>query len=705
MFFQENVNCWKVTPARNVAFLIDGENYFRAVAEACEAARQAIYIIGWDIDSRIRLCRDEPSNDERLGAFVDRLAHQNPDLHIHILEWDFAMLYSLERETLPLLSFGWKTHERVHFALDDNHPVGASHHQRIVVVDDQIAFVGGFDLASCRWDTAKHAPHHPERCDDGKSYGPFHDVQMMVGGQTASFLGDLARRRWEDATGEHIPTPKVEGQVPWPAWIPCDLDDTTVAILRTQPEHDNRSEVREIEQFYLEAIARAQSCIYIENQYLTSHIIGAALEKALSKPEGPEILMVLPLKCSGWLEQQTMGTLRQRLIEKLQKADRYQKLKICYPHREGLESEIINVHSKVLIIDDTLLTIGSANLSNRSMGFDTECNLALAAEDKTSTSDAIVTLRNRLLAEHLGTDPKSIADRFKETGSLFLTVDKEKRDERSLRELPPATHPFSETDLSAREIIDPERPIAIELLLDYLGMSSNREPETGAIRKKLWRLVAVIVTLLIFAGLWKWSPLKQWLSMEHLMAAAADIRKSPLSTPITLAIYVVGSCFMVPITLLILATVLGFGPYKGFVLALSGSLLGGLVSYLLGRWLGRDVVRNLAGKKLNRLSRKLAQRGWLTVAVVRLLPIAPYTIVNMVAGATHISTRSFLLGPAVGMIPGILTLTLFGGGLEKALRQPDWQNVTLAALALGLVLLILIVGRRWLTRRVENHAT
>jgi uncharacterized membrane protein YdjX (TVP38/TMEM64 family) len=189
------------------------------------------------------------------------------------------------------------------------------------------------------------------------------------------------------------------------------------------------------------------------------------------------------------------------------------------------------------------------------------------------------------------------------------------------------------------------------------------------------------------------------------MAAAADIRKSPLSTPITLAIYIVGSCFMVPITLLILATVLGFGPYKGFVLALSGSLLGGLVSYLLGRWLGRDVVRNLAGKKLNRLSRKLAHRGWLTVAVVRLLPIAPYTIVNMVAGATHISTRSFLLGTAVGMIPGILTLTLFGGGLEKALRQPDWQNVTLAALALGLVLLILIVGRRWLTRRVENHAT
>jgi uncharacterized membrane protein YdjX (TVP38/TMEM64 family) len=208
---------------------------------------------------------------------------------------------------------------------------------------------------------------------------------------------------------------------------------------------------------------------------------------------------------------------------------------------------------------------------------------------------------------------------------------------------------------------------------------------------------------LLLAALWRWSPLNQWLNMDRLLAAADSLRASPLAVPTVLALYVLGSCLMFPITILILATALSFGPLTGFALALTGSLLGGWVSYLLGRRLGRDAVRKLAGEKLNRLSRKISRRGWLAVAVVRVVPIAPFTIVNLVAGSTHISGRSFLIGTAVGMGPGILAIMIFESGLEQALRDPGWGSLALAVIALCAALTVLVLGRSWLTGREERH--
>jgi uncharacterized membrane protein YdjX (TVP38/TMEM64 family) len=213
----------------------------------------------------------------------------------------------------------------------------------------------------------------------------------------------------------------------------------------------------------------------------------------------------------------------------------------------------------------------------------------------------------------------------------------------------------------------------------------------------------VIIAACILAALWRWSPLRQWLNMDSLLAAVDFIRGSVMTIPIVLMLYVIGSCLMFPITLLVLATALSFGSVTGFALAFSGSLLGGFVSYLLGRWLGRDAVRKLAGEKLNRVSRKLARRGWLAVAVVRVVPIAPFTIVNLVAGASHISARSFLIGTAIGMGPGILAIMVFESGLEQAVRDPNWTSIGLAAAALIAAAAVLFSGKRWLLGRKEKQ--
>ncbi|MEE4252988.1 MAG: VTT domain-containing protein [Desulfuromusa sp.] len=701
-FFIPGENCWQLENTDRAAFLVDGEDYYRAVAEAFEQAQHSIYIVGWDVDSRTRL-RRENEQEETLGQLLNRLVEKNSELQIYILEWDFAVFYSLEREFWSQFSFGWMTHSRVHFELDDTHPVGASQHQKIVVVDDKLAFVGGFDLASFRWDTSDHLPQNPRRRDNGQHYGPVHDVQMVVTGKVAEKLAEIARWRWERATGERLPVVEESSSIQWPASVNVDFCQQSLAILRTIPDYAGDAEVREVEQFYLQAIEQAENFLYLENQYLTSHLIGNALEQSLRQPEGPEIVLVLPRHCPGWLEEETMGVLGKRLHQRLLDADQQQRLLVCYPDRAGLEDDVIIVHSKLLVADDQLLTVGSANLSNRSMSFDSECNLALAADGDEQRAEIIAGLRNRLLAEHLGCSQRLVADTLDETGSLLAVIERLGSHDRALKKLELEGEQTEWQALPGKLIADPEKPIGLEPLMDYLGIAVEaEEKDEHALRNKGWYFLLVLFFALLVGVLWRWSPLNQWLNVTTLLAAVDSIRESSFTVPIVLGIYLLGSCLMVPINLLILATALSFDSTSGFFLALSGSLIGGLASYLLGRWLGRDVVQKFAGKKINQLSRKLARRGWLAVSLVRVVPIAPFTVVNMVAGASHISARSFIIGTAVGMCPGILAIMVFEKGLERMLRVPGWEALVLALLALIGGLLVLTFGRKLLLKKSER---
>jgi phospholipase D1/2 len=151
---------------------------------------------------------------------------------------------------------------------------------------------------------------------------------------------------------------------------------------------------------------------------------------------------------------------------------------------------------------------------------------------------------------------------------------------------------------------------------------------------------------------------------------------------------------MVPITIMIGATAIIFPAHLGVMVALAGCLLNSLVTYLIGAGIGRRTVRKLAGSRLNRLSRKLARQGILTVAVVRNIPVAPFAVVNMVAGASHIRLKDFLLGTALGMLPGIVAITVFADRVVAALKHPDWANIAVAA---GIALVLALGG--WLTQK------
>src|SRR5690606_26007336 len=173
-------NAWRVETADALAFLVDGENYFRTLDRALRAARRSIRVIGWDFNPDIRLRPRE--GGETLGALLHRLAEETPELEIHILIWALGPIYS--GHSLKLFrQNGWPRHPRIHLRFDTRHALRGSHHQKMVTVDDAVAFVGGIDLTAGRWDTSEHPAHSPERVKPGgETYGPVHDVQTMLSG-------------------------------------------------------------------------------------------------------------------------------------------------------------------------------------------------------------------------------------------------------------------------------------------------------------------------------------------------------------------------------------------------------------------------------------------------------------------------------------------------------------------------------------------
>ena len=696
---KENDNCWCISHAEKAGFLIDGAAYFSAVADAIDQAQKTIFIAAWDIDSRIALLRGNAAYDvqKNLGEFLNAKAKRTPGLHVYILSWDFPMLYAMEREWMPIFKLGWKTHDRVFFHLDDQHPMGASQHQKLVVIDNRVAFCGGLDLTNSRWDTPEHRVDDPRRTTpDGVAYPPFHDIQMAVQGEAAEKLGQLFTDRWQWATGHRISVPKTASASPWPENLPPDLLDIQMGISRTLPAYKGRKQVLEVETLYTDGIKAAKKGIYIETQYLTSAKIAGALENSLSQELGPDICIVLPRESSGWLEQSTMDSIRARVLKQLSAADGHHRLQVFYPALDD-EKNTVYVHAKLMIVDDRLALIGSANVSNRSMRFDSECVLAVAAKEDDRVGEAILSLRNRLLAEHLDKSVEVVAKAFAKQDAMNQTIASlSEPSGRRLQKL--AFDQALPVDGAAivrdHELLDPETPIAFDRMMDRFA----RKEKGSSRMPQVIKLAGVLLILLALAAAWRWSPLAEWATRENLAAWAGKIKEQPLSFLIVMGVYIAGGFLMVPVTLLVGVTAMVFDPVMGALYALSGCLVSALITFWAGAGLGKQMVRKVAGKKLNHISRQMARQGILTVALIRNIPVAPFSLVNLIAGASHIKLKDYLLGTAAGMLPGILVITLFADRLLHTIQDPGWVNGLIAA-ALAVVM---IAGNVWVTKRLSG---
>lgn len=478
--FRVGANVWRVCNAKRATVLIDADDFFRAATQAMSGAEEQILIVGWDLDSRTQLPADSVADLNVSFAFEDGvltllsylegLLKARPRLRVFILSWDFSLIYLFERESLTWLRFAVsEVADRLRFVLDREHPTLASHHQKVIVIDDRLAFSGGLDMTQRRWDTSEHFAYDERRVDaGGHCYGPFHDVQMLVEGEAAAALGELVRERWRLATSETLSRPSKSAaglNGTWPSFVPVDFHDVAIGISRTIParrENGRMSRpVREVERLFIDSIRRARRFIYIENQYFTSLKIARSLARRLREPDGPEIIMVLPRDQTGFIEESTMGLLRSKALREVELGDRHQRFHCFFPVVEGLGDNYLKVHSKVMIVDDEFLRVGSANLNSRSMGLDTECDLALETEDRGEIRNAIRNLRHRLLAEHLGVEEQQVAEKERSFGSMRRAVRSLLGRERTLIPLVSRDISWVERILPPIDWIDPAQPWGI----------------------------------------------------------------------------------------------------------------------------------------------------------------------------------------------------------------------------------------------------
>ncbi len=694
-------NCWRKLKASRLAFLVDAASYFEAFAKAAERARHSIVIAGWDIDSRTVLRTDDTGEvPPDLGGFLNHLVLKRPSLQVHILIWDYSMFYANEREPLMGLKFDWMTDPRIRFQLDGTHPVGASHHQKIVVIDDTVAFVGGLDLTTHRWDTSDHLPEDSRRTTpDNEQYGPYHDVQVALEGDAAAGLAELVRERWRRATGRKLEHPPLTHVDPWPDDLDPDLTDVNVGIVRTDPAHPD-GEILEVESLYLDQINSARDYIYLENQFLTSAALGDALAGRLREEAGPEVVLVMPKYLPGWVEDKTMGLMRSRLIWLLKQNDLHDRLRVFYPNADGEDGPQVFVHAKVAITDDVMARVGSANLSNRSMALDTECDVAVEADGDERAKRGIKGFLNRLVGEHLGTPPSEVEKAREEQGTVIKTIDGLRGAGRSLHSMTEEVPEWIAGLLPESTFFDPEKTMVPRLPVESLLPEQYRFPS----KKK--RVAYLLILGFVIAGLflaWELTPLKDYANPETMAELAKPLQESAWAPLIIIGAYIIGGALMFPVTALILATSILFGPIEGFIYAAIGSLTNAAIFFGVGEYLGKDLVWRIAGARLNKVSQRIANRGTIAVALLRLVPIAPFTVINLAAGVSHIRFRHYLLGTALGMAPGILAIAVFGEQLARTMKDPSPSNLVLLAAVLALIALASVLARIIIRRRLKKR--
>lgn len=698
-------NCWKTAQARRVAVIDDPATYFEVAADAFEMARESIMLLGWDIHSRVQMRRRDGDSRDLLAVLSDS-ARQHPELTIRVLIWKEDIIYSFEREIMQRLRFWKKAPDNIVFAYDETAPMGTSHHQKILTIDDSLAFVGGIDMAQRRWDTIEHRVNDDRRQTPNRlSFDPFHDVHSAFNAEAARQVAEFAKWRWKHAVDEDVEPARYRQDL-WPERLEPDFEDVQVGVARTLPTWlagDGKQAgegVREIEALFLDSFAAANDHVYLESQYLSSSKLTEALAKRLEEEDGPEVVIIVPEDAAGLIEEATLDTLRSKAVDRLHKADRYDRFRIVHPVVEqNGECKKVYVHAKVCVIDDRLVRIGSANLSNRSLGVDSECDFVLEAHDA-RTREEIARVHHRLLGNHLGLSAEEVAEELESRGSLVAMFDAHASGERRLSTLEPDVSPEAAKMWTDERLVDPETPWDAKRLAERLLPAQEKRTSInyGAI-------VGFLGLLVLLASLWHWTPLGEWASPRNLAALVEPAAQSWWSVPLALVTFVGLSVLAFPTSVLILAMGFVFGALWGSLYALVGAMASAAVSYAIGHRLGMNSVSKVAGDRVGQIHTWVAERGVWSVVVVRMVPVAPYGIVNLAVGASRIPLRDFMWGTLIGMTPGIILKGLFGDELAEFIASPD--TVSLVVL-LGIVALFALGGffvRRWMRGREGAEPT
>ncbi len=695
-------NCWRTGPAAEASFLVDAKDYFESLYVNLQRAEKTVYILGWDLDSRQALAPHLDPEGSRLGPFLDGLVRAKPALAIYVLCWDFDPIYMMQREAFLRVKMGWNTSGRLRFKYDDQHPVSASHHQKLVVIDDAVGYCGGLDLTSCRWDSDGHLPGDPRRKKpDGGLYAPFHDVQIQVRGDPAAWLGEICRERWQRATGERLEAPR--GGAGAAAFLAGALPifRPQVGIARTLPAFKHQREVREVERLFVDMIDGARDRIYIESQYFTSEAVAKALCRALARERAPEIVLVLPKQQDSWLAQHTMGALSTRFLGDLCRADGAadaRQLFVCFPEDARLEgAQYVNVHAKVMIVDGVYCRVGSANLNNRSMGLDTECDVVIDASEDPAARAQIARFFGHLLGHHLGIDAAETLAAVQAHGSIRAAI--AALNGKTAKTLEPfvcsdqlgAFH----TAVLDMDVVDLAKPLSAERFVDEVVFRSRAARELTLSE----RVPQGLMLTLFFCVVLAFVRLLPGLTPESWLAG------TPL--PWFVLAFALGSLLFIPLNLLIVITACVLPTGRALLVILGGGLAGAALAYAAGARITSParVWRRILRKPVLFFRHAHVAHSIVGVFFSRLFPVAPFAAVNLAAGRERLGVASFLVGTVLGLIPGSIAIVAFHRALVGLTERPGAGTVAQFCLLLALITAVFYAIDRRLGSRTRLAVT
>ncbi len=364
---------WRREKATRAGLIVDADAYFAAGALGDVEGRRRIMLIGWDFDARIGLLSDErlPGEPRTLGEFVLWLVARNPKLEV----FSTTLEHRRTAHAVPgihditLAIAGWRTRGSTRGSTARS-PIGASHHHKIVVVDDSLAFCGGIDMTSNRWDTPAHLDDDPRRvAPDGSPYAPWHDVTSILEGPVAAALGELAGQRWQAAGGKALP-PVTDGGDCWPETSSHQFHDISVAICRSRPGGRRRSADSRDRGDLSGPDRRRQRYVYAESQYFVApHRRGGGAAAGRARRAGNHRGQPLQVSTAGssrspWIRPVPDSTWRCGGSIATGGSGSFIPIQ---------NTEPIYVHAKATIVDDQVLHVGSSNRTTRSLRLDTEC--------------------------------------------------------------------------------------------------------------------------------------------------------------------------------------------------------------------------------------------------------------------------------------------------------------------------------------------
>jgi uncharacterized membrane protein YdjX (TVP38/TMEM64 family) len=270
--------------------------------------------------------------------------------------------------------------------------------------------------------------------------------------------------------------------------------------------------------------------------------------------------------------------------------------------------------------------------------------------------------RDRLPAEHLGVSHERLSAELQKEKGLHAAIATLHNEGRSLRRLEDIKE-WPEAIISIASVADPDEPIALDILKTERLFTEARLAERPA-----WgKLAAVVLVIALLAATWRFTPLAAIVTPENTIAWAKEFGSQWWAPHLVMLAYTPACFVMFPRPLVTLAAVVAFGPWLGFVYALTGIVASDVVTYYVGRRMRRDSVRRLAGAGLDRMVEVLRKYGLLAMTLLRLVPLAPFAVEGIVAGAVRLKLWHLAVGTAIGMLPGTLATTVFGGQLESAL--------------------------------------